>query len=140
MQADAGSGGMVAVGVLALLWNLLGLVMLALQLSMSPAALAALPPEQREVYAATPGWVELAFAVAVLGGLAGSLGLLLRRRWALAGFAVSLAGLVVQIGGAYAMTPAWTAYGPAGLIMPAVLLVVAALLLGYARRVRARLR
>ena len=62
--------------------------------------------------------------------------LVLRRRWAVPMFQVSLLGLLVQMVGAYAVTPAWAAFGPAGLAMPALLLVVAVALLLYARRAR----
>ena len=34
----------------------------------------------------------------------------------------SLIALLVQMIGAYVVTPAWAAYGPVGLVMPAVLL------------------
>ena len=49
---------------------------------------------------------------------------------------LSLLGLLVQMVGAYAVTPAWAAFGPAGLAMPALLLLVAVALLLYARRAR----
>ena len=39
--------------------------------------------------------------------------------------------------GAYALTPAWQAYGPAGLAMPVLVLVIAAGLWVYAGRCRA---
>ena len=122
------------VAILALVWNLIGLAMFWLQVTMDPARLATLPDPQRQVYLATPGWVNVAFAFAVLGGVLGALALLLRRRWAVPMFQVSLLGLLVQLIGGYAVTPAWQAFGPAGLAMPALLLVVALALLFYARR------
>lgn len=126
------------VAVLALVWNLIGLAMFWMQVTMDPARLATLPAPQQQVYLATPGWVNVAFAFAVIGGVLGALGLLLRRRWAVPMFQVSLLGLLVQCVGAYLVTPAWQAYGPAGLAMPALLLVIALALLFYARRCAAR--
>jgi hypothetical protein len=122
------------IAILALLWNLLGVAMFYLQISMTPEAIAALPAPQREVYEATPSWLNLAFAVAVFGGVFGAVGLLLRKRWAVPCFLVSLLALVVQIVSAYLVTPAWTAYGAAGLAMPVVLLAIALFLLWYARK------
>ena len=45
---------------------------------------------------------------------------------------------VVQILGAYLVTPAWAAYGAAGLLMPVLLLAIAAALWSYARKAAAR--
>ena len=122
------------IAILALLWNLLGVAMFYLQVSMTPEAIAALPAPQREVYEATPSWLNLAFAISVFGGVLGAVGLLLRKRWAVPCFLVSLLALVVQIVSAYVVTPAWAAYGAAGLAMPVVLLAIALFLLWYARK------
>ncbi|MCW4456575.1 hypothetical protein OK348_17495 [Flavobacterium sp. MXW15] len=126
------------IATLILLWNVLGLTMFWLQLGMSPEAVAALPAPQRAVYEATPALVNIAFGVAVVAGLLGALGLLLRRGWALPCFVLSLLAVLVQIGTTYAATPAWEAYGPAGLVMPVVLVVVGLLQIRYARNARVR--
>lgn len=118
----------------ALLWNLAGVAMLLVQVGMDAQGLAALDAGQRRIREATPGWVDAAFAVAVTSGVLGALGLLLRGRWAAPLFGVSLLAMLVQLGGGYATTPAWEVYGPAGLAMPAILLVIAVALWGYARR------
>lgn len=126
------------VAVLALLWNLVGVAMCWIQVNMSAEAIAALPEAQRAVYEATPVWLNAAFAVAVVAGTLGALGLLLRRGWAVALFALSLLALVVQVAGAYLATPAWQAYGPAGLAMPVLLLVIAVALWRHAVTSKAR--
>lgn len=126
------------VAVLALLWNLLGVGMFLVQVTMSPETLAAMPPEQQRIYRATPAWLNIAFAVAVFGGTLGAIGLLWKKRWAVRMFALSLVGLLVQLVGAYLVTPAWEVSGPAGLAMPVVLIAIAALLLGYSRKAAAR--
>lgn len=121
----------------ALVWNLLGLLMFILQISMSAEQVAALPAPERAVYDATPAWLNAAFGVAVAGGVLGSIGLLLRQRWAVACFAASLAAMVVQFGGAYLATPAWAAFGVGGVVMPVVLIAIGVALLAYARRTTA---
>ena len=123
---------------LALLWNLLGLAMFAMQATLSPDALAAMPAAQREIAVATPDWVNVAFALAVVGGVLGAVGLLMRRRWALAMFAVSLLALAVQVLGTYLATPAWSLAGTASLGMPVLLVAIALALLAYARQAAAR--
>ena len=124
--------------VFALVWNLIGVAMWYLQISMSPERLAALPDAQRAVHEGTPGWINIAFAVAVFAGVLGGVGLLAKKRWAVTLFLLSLIALLVQMIGAYVVTPAWSAYGPVGLVMPAVLLAIALFLLWYANKAQAR--
>jgi len=121
----------------ALAWNLIGLLMFVLEVFMTPAQVAALPTMDRAVHEAMPAWTQVAFGVAVGTGVLGSIGLLLRRRWAVPCFAVSLVAVLVQFGGAYLATPLWQASGVAGLIMPMVLVAIGVLLLRYARRATA---
>ena len=121
------------IAVLALLWNLLGLAMFVMQVTMSPETLAAMPAAQREVVEATPSWLDAAFGVAVASGVLGAVGLLLRGRWAVPMFALSLAAVLVQVLAGYLVTPAWAASGAAGLVLPALLIAIAIALLGYAR-------
>ena len=70
------------IAVLALVWNLIGLAMFFSQMLMDGAQVMQLSEAQRAVYLATPGWVNLAFAFAVIAGVLGALCLLLRRRLA----------------------------------------------------------
>ena len=118
----------------AVAWNVLGLVLFLMQVTMSAEQVAALAPPDRAMYEATPAWVLGAFGVAVVAGVVGSVGLFARQRWAVTAFAVSLLAIVVQVAGTFATTPAWQTYGPAGLIMPLVLTTIAVLLLRYAQR------
>jgi hypothetical protein len=127
-----------AIAIVALLWNLLGVVMFVMQVGMTPEMMAALPADQRSVYEAAPPWVNIAFGVAVFGGVLGALGLLMKKRWAVLMFLLSLVGLVVQFVSVYAMTPAWQVLGPSGAIMPAVLVLIAVFLWWYARKATAR--
>ena len=140
MQAHSGSARPSShrwIAVLALAWNLIGLALFWAQVTMDEARLAALAEPDRQIVLATPPWVNLAFAFAVIGGVLGALCLLLRRRWAVPMFAVSLLALLVQFAGAYLVTPAWEVHGAAGLAMPVLLLVIATALLLHARRARA---
>ena len=122
------------IAFVALVWNLIGLAMFVVQVRLTPGMVAAMPAAQQQVHAATPAWINIAFGVAVVFGVLGSLALLLRKRLAPPLFMVSLLAIVVQMVGAYAVTPAWQAYGPAGLAMPAMLVVIAVYLYWYARK------
>ena len=123
----------------ALLWNLIGVAMFAMQYTLSPDALAALPPEQQSLYAALPGWTWVAYGVAVFAGALGSLMLVLRRRAATWLLLLSLLAVAAQftwqafLGDAVALLGAVQALG-----LPVFILAVAALLYWFARRADAR--
>lgn len=128
------SKGFWFVAIIALLWNLLGVAMFWMQVNMSAEGLAAMTKQQRQVYEATPMWLNVAFAIAVFGGVLGALGMLMGKRWAVTMFFVSLLALLVQTIGAYLVTPAWTAYGAAGLVVPVILIIIALLFWRYAQK------
>lgn len=121
-----------AVAAVALLWEAMGCYAYLTQVSMEPAALARLPAEQRDIWAAMPGWAVGAYAVAVWAGLLGALGLLLRQSWARLAFAASLLGVIVQFGWTFLATPILSTMGVSAAAFPAFILVVAALLLWFA--------
>lgn len=126
------------VAALALLWNLAGLAAVVADLQLSAAEIAALPAAQQQMYAARPAWSVAASVVAVLGGTLGSLGLLLRRRWALVALYASLAGIVVQDIGIFVVAGAVQALGAGPVVMQTVVLLVAAGLVVLGRRAAAK--
>lgn len=126
------------IAIIALAWNLTGVTMFLLQLKMTPEQLAALPEEQQVLYAAMPSWLSIFYGLGVFGGVLGALGLLLRRRWAIAPFAISLAAVIVQMAAIYALTPAWEVSGASGLPMTLLIVGIAAFLLWYARHASRR--
>lgn len=100
------------VAVLALLWNLLGCLAFFSDLRLTPEDLAKLPEAQQALYAARPAWAVAATAAAVFGGVLGSVGLLLRSRWALAVFALSLLGILIQDLGLFVLADGARLAGP----------------------------
>jgi hypothetical protein len=84
------------VSILALLWNLLGCAAYISDVMLTPENIAAMDAAQRALYESRPAWAVAATAVAVWGGAAGSLGLILRKRWAALVLELSLAGVIVQ--------------------------------------------
>ena len=127
---------MIVAGVL-LVWNLLGVMAYIMQVTMSPDALAALPEAQRELYENTPAWATAAFAVAVNGGALGCLLLLLKR--SLAGFflQLSLAGVLVQMFHSFFMSKSFEVFGPGGMVMPVLVIVIAIYLVILAAQAKA---
>ena len=126
------------IAIAALVWNLIGVAMFYMQINMSPEQLAAMPAEQRQVYEATPSWLNIFFGIGVFGGVLGAVGLLLKKKWATPVFLISYIAVLVQMVAAYIVTPAWAVYGAAGLIMPIVIVVISLLLWRYSAKAAAR--
>jgi hypothetical protein len=80
----------------AVLFECLGCIFYLAEVRLSPEQIATLPLDQAAMLSARPGWYYAAFGVAVWVGLAGSVGLLLRRAWAVPALLVSLIAVVVQ--------------------------------------------
>ena len=83
---------------LALLWMLSGAAAFMADLTTDEAALAQMTAAQRELYEARPPWLFAVYAVAIVTGLAGAIGLLLRKAWAIPALAVSLVAVAIQFG------------------------------------------
>ena len=62
------SVGFWIIGVIALIWNLMGVFAYITQVNMTDEVIAALPDAERALYENVPAWVTGAFAIAVFGG------------------------------------------------------------------------
>jgi hypothetical protein len=115
-----------------LLWNLIGAFdYLATQLEIE-WYLANFTEEQLAYFMSFPSWSVAAWAFGVWGAVAGSIGLLLRKRWAVWAFMVSIAGMVVNSIYSFWLSEGLQIMGTGGAIFTAVIYVVAILLLLYA--------
>lgn len=84
------------ISVLALLWNILGVVAYLGQAYMTDEVMAALPEGEQAYYNNAPAWVTAVFAIAVFAGVFGSVGLLMRKKWAIILFVISLIAVIAQ--------------------------------------------
>lgn len=122
------------VAIVALLWNLLGCFAFASDLMLTPADVAKMSAEQQALYAARPAWAVAATAVAVIGGALGCIGLILRKRWALPLFVLSLVGVIAQDIGLFVLTDGAKLAGTVAVVLQGVVLLVAIGLVLLARR------
>jgi hypothetical protein len=126
------------VSIILLVWNLLGVMAYIMQVTMSPEALAALPEAQRQLYETTPVWATAAFAIAVNGGALGCLLLVLKRNLAGIFLQLSLAGVLVQMFHSFFMSKSFEVFGPGGLIMPIMVIVIAICLVMLAAKAKVK--
>jgi len=123
---------------LALVWNLLGLGAFIAQITMTAEAMRQLPQAEQDMYAATPQWVNIAFACAVVGGSLGSLALLLKKAMALPIFIVSLIGVLVQMSYVFLVSKAVEIYGPGSAVMPSMVLLIAIALVWFSNSAKTK--
>lgn len=121
------------IAALSLIWNLIGVATYLMTVSLTDEAIEAMPAAEQAIYADVPAWATAAYAIAVFAGTLGSIALLARKAWAVPLFALSLAGIVVQMGQAFLMTDAIEVRGGGALAMPLLLIVIAIGLVAFSR-------
>ena len=127
------------VGILATLWNAFGAFDYVMTQTANEAYLSQFSAEERAFFDSFPGWMEAFWALGVWGALIGSLLLLIRSRYAVHAFGLSLVGIVVGMGYQYlAMEAPESLTTGAMAIMPWIILVIGIALFVYARNQAAR--
>ncbi|HEX6741796.1 MAG TPA: hypothetical protein VF079_08400 [Sphingomicrobium sp.] len=86
------------VGIVALLWNAYGCFEYLMTMLRNPAFMAKVPADQLAYMDSLPAWLTACWALGVWGGLAGSILLLLRSRYAVWAFIVSMFGAIIGLG------------------------------------------
>lgn len=119
------------VGVLAILWNFMGVFDYSASKLELEFYLSQFPPGMLEWIHAMPAWATASWAFGVWGALAGTIGLLLRKKWAVIAYAVSLGGLLVSSIYSYILTDAMEMMGGGAVYMNIAIWVVAIFLLLY---------
>ena len=122
------------VGVVALLWNSVGAFDYTMTELRSTSYMSAFTPEQVAYFNAFPKWAIATWALGVWGGVLGSLALLLRKRWAVPVFVVSLAAMTLTFFYNFVLSNGVAVMGGmTALLFPAVIFVIGVVLLAYSR-------
>ncbi len=121
------------ISVVAILWNMMGLVSFYFHSFMSDEDMAKLPPGEQELYASYPLWTTIVFAIATLFGFMGSLGLVMRKKWSILAFAISLVAILIQMTHSLFFTNSVAYYGPTAYIMPLFVIVLGAFFLWFSK-------
>ena len=122
------------VSVLALIWNLIGVLNYLAQAFITEEMKADYTAQQLTLIEGRPAWVTAAFAIAVWGGLLGCIALLIRKRWARPLLLISLLGIVAQTGYDLFATDALAIFGPLmGLVIPLFVIIIGILLVFIAK-------
>jgi hypothetical protein len=122
------------VGALSLLWNAFGATDYVLTQTRNAAYLSQFTAEQLAYFESFPAWPTAAWALGVWGALAGSVLLLMRSRFAVHAFGVSLVGMAVSFGYQYGMSDAIAVMGSSLIWFSLVIVAIGVGLFVYARR------
>lgn len=130
----AASRNILIIGVILLVWNLMGVAAFVSQFTLDPAELATTDPAAARAFATMPGWLWGVYAVAVGAGTLGAILLLVKKAAAATLFLLSLIAVIVQFGFTLMGTSLIAEKGlVAALALPAVIIVIAIIQLFYAR-------
>lgn len=120
-------------GVLSLLWNAVGAFdYLATQLELE-FYMSQFTEQQLAYFYGFPSWAVAGWAFGVWGSVVGSIALLLRKKWAVPAFAVSLAGMLVSTIYNFVLSNGAEIMGSGGMVFSFVIWMIAIFLLVYAR-------
>jgi hypothetical protein len=127
------------VGVVSLLWNLVGALDFVMTQMRNETYMKGLTTDQLAFYYGFPLWVVVSWGIAVWTGVLGSLFLLLRRRMAVRFFLWSPVFVVLTCFHNYVLARGLKVMGgPGALAFSAVIFVIAVLLFAYARAMARR--
>jgi len=124
------------ISIVGLLWNLMGGYNFFAEYNYwtKPETRSVLDPAFGPLYDATPGWLYILFAIAVLTGILGCIGLLMRKKWAVTLFLISLITVFIQMAYNLFATDLLNALGNDAAVMPLVVVGFALLLYLYSKR------
>jgi hypothetical protein len=119
------------VGIVSLLWNFMGIFDYLMTKFQAEFYMGQFTPEQLAYFTSFPAWFTVFWALGVWGAFVGSIGLLMRKKWALWAFGISFFGLVVSSIYNFGLSNGAEIMGSGGLVFTAVIYVVAIVLLLY---------
>lgn len=126
------------VGVVSLLWNSMGVLDFTMTATRNEAYMSGFTQEQLNFFYGFPAWLIVFWAIAVGGGLMGSILLLSRSKWAVPVFGASLVSMVVTAIHNYGFDKMLEISGTFGAVFTGVIFVISVLLLWYAMAMRQR--
>lgn len=137
-QSNTLPGWFKVVAGIALIWNLMGVMAFIAQMMMTPEMITTLPLAEQALYTNVPLWATIAFGCAVWGGALGCLLLVLRKALAFYFLLLSVCGVCVQMYHSFFVSNSFEVFGPGGAIMPAMVIVIAFVLLWFSKNAESK--
>lgn len=126
-------------GVVFLLWNLLGLFGYYTQVTMTPEVMAANFTEAQQAWMTNePAWATSAYAIAVTAGVIAAVLMLLQKGIAFPFFILSFVAVIVQDFNAFVLSDWKAVWGNSALYLPSVVIVMCIVEIWYTRSAKAK--
>ena len=122
------------VGILLVLWNIMGVYSFVHDYSMTPMDLAKLPANQAAMYAGMHSWEWGVYAIGTITGLVSALGIAVKKGWAMPVALVSLIAVTVQFTHAFFAQSGKAVWEPGAIYFVGFIMVISALQYYLARR------
>ncbi len=122
------------VGIVLILWNLLGIYAFVHDFAQTPADLAKLPASQSAMYAGMRSWEWGVYGVGTITGFIGALGIALKRGWAALASLISLIAVAIQFGHAFIARVGANSWDPGAIGFVGFIVLICALQYYLARR------
>ena len=126
------------IAVVALLWNILGCVILLTEVFAQEAMMESMTDAQKEWSRSTPSWIYFVFAISVSSGVAGSICLLLRKKLSVRLFTISFVAVLIQMVYTMLVAGGLEVMGPSGAVMPAIVVTLSIVWLLFSLYFKAR--
>ena len=132
--------GLMIIGILGLLWNLIGVFFwMAENFMMTEEVKAALPPERLELMESAPSWGVIVYGIATIGGVLACIMLLMRKKLAVLLFLISLLCIVIQMGYGMFFMKWGDVLGPVdAYVMPFIVIIIGLSLYMYSKKAAAK--
>jgi len=122
--------------IVAIIWNLMGVIAFISHITMTPEMLAELSQAEQQLYKNTPAWAMFAFALSVFAGMLGSIALFMKKTSAVILLILSLIGVLVQMFHSFFMIDSIEVYGPGGMVMPIMVIIISIALVFIANKAK----
>ena len=126
------------VGILAVLWNAIGCFDYFATQSKLESYMSQFTPEQLAYFYGFPVWVDAAWAIAVWGSLLASIGLLLRKAWAVWLFGLAILGMAATAVYSFVLSDGMALMGSGAVYFTIVIWAIALFLFFYAQAMARR--
>lgn len=133
-EANKPNTGFWIIGVVALIWNVLGVMGYLGTVYMTEDIRAQYTAEQLALMDNAPAWLTGVYALAVFSGLLGCILLLIRKKWAIPVFGITLLMVLIQMLYSWLATDSIAAFGTfQGIVMPLLIIAIAIFLYFYSK-------
>ena len=122
------------IAVLALLWNLMGVSRYLMEAYNAESFRTQFNADQLAIMDGSPAWITAVFAIAVFSGLLACFTLLMKRKFAITLFGISLLAVLIQMIAVWVTTNIIEVFGTLdGVVMPMIVIIISIFLYYYSK-------